>query len=64
MGFVDDFFLGNGVFEMCDEEDVEFDYQLYELGMDRVELGDVYDFMNFFEFVDVYNYINFFGMFL
>lgn len=26
MGFLDDLLLGNGVFEMCDEEDVVFDY--------------------------------------
>lgn len=64
MGFADDLSLGNGVLEMCDEEDVEFDYQPYEPGMDRVELGDAYDSMNPFEPVDAYNHINSFGMFL
>lgn len=63
-GFPDDLSLGNGVLEMCDEEDVAFDYQSQEPKMENFELADGYNSLNPLDQVDVYNHISSFGKFL
>lgn len=63
-GIVDDLSLGNGVLEMCDEEEVEFESQSEETDMDQTKLESAVDSNLFKPAEDVYSHMNSFGKFL
>ena len=65
-GLLDDLSLGHGMLEMCDEEEVEFDSQSQEMGMNnaKFESADGYNLTNPLEQVDLNTHMTSFGKFL